>query len=290
MEFKDFMKENQQILEQWQKPYEDENGECPNFSWDGIMFKGKFYREECSGNLLRQESKNGTIENDLWANAPIRILFLTKDQNTNGGVAWDSRKSTFRSKNYEEDDYVLSRFAFNKRIAWLVYGLGNTTSSKMINFQEIESSDNDEKVLKFIDSFPFAQINCKKEGGGASCPPEVLKQAMEKDGIYLEKQIQNIDPDIFVCCGSTENGYHADKKNYALRFLNTHGYRFEYLGNKYIDIYYDSEKNKIAIDSYHPVYTERLNGVDDEEFYNESVENYYHFLLDYPDFQKSHRK
>ena len=180
MEFKDFMKENQQILEQWQKPYEDENGECPNFSWDGIIFKGEFYREECSSNILREETKDGTVENEKWAKVPIRILFLTKDQNTNGGGAWDSRENTFRNPKYEKDDYVLRRESLNKRIAWILYGLGNTNNLKMVDFSELRSRDNDEKVLRFVDDFPFAQINCKKEGGGASCPPEILKKGNGK--------------------------------------------------------------------------------------------------------------
>lgn len=46
---------------------------------------------------------------------------------------------------------------------------------------------------------------------------------MANEGIYLEKQIKNIDADIFICCGSSDNGHHTDGRNYSLGFLNNHG-------------------------------------------------------------------
>ena len=93
------MAENQRILDEWQKAFEKNGGNADNFSWDGILFKGEVYREGGSDNWVRKESDNDTVENELWDNAPIRILFLTKDQNVGDGGAWDSRINSFREKN-----------------------------------------------------------------------------------------------------------------------------------------------------------------------------------------------
>lgn len=279
------MAENQRILDEWQKAFEKNGGNADNFSWDGILFKGEVYREGGSDNWVRKESDNDTVENELWDNAPIRILFLTKDQNVGYGGAWDSRINSFREKNSDKEDPVLSKYhnSFGKRMAYIAYGLANTTDDKDVALNFIQSHESD--VVKFLDSFPLAHINCKKEGGSASCPDELFQNALKEYEKFLEQQIENVDADIFVCCGSTQAGYHIDKANYSLDFLQNHGYNFEYLGSKYSDLYYDAKRNKLAIDSYHLSYT----GVSDQELYDQDVETYHKFLIDHPEFLISHR-
>jgi hypothetical protein len=104
---------------------------------------------------------------------------------------------------------------------------------------------------------------------------------MDQYGTYLEKQIKNIDADIFVCCGSSYQG------NIILDFLNQHGYNFERPvdDDAAYDIYYDRKQNKIAIDSYHLSLRNYLQ----KNMYNEIVCTYHEFLKKHPDFYKSHR-
>lgn len=218
------------------------------------------------------------MENELWDNAPVRILFLTRDQNVKDRFAWDSRINSFRKKNSAKEDNILAKTpAFAKRMAYITYGLANSTDNELVPLDYIRRHQSE--MVKFLDSFPFAHVNCKKEGGGASCPDELLKKACEEYDYYLEQQIRNIDADVIVCCGSTDGGYRVDKGNYALDFLNHHGYNFDDLGcSRYSDIYYDAKRNKLAIDSNHLSYT----SVSDQEIYDQDVETYHNFLVDPP--------
>ena len=43
MSTKNYMAENQRILDEWQKAFEKNGGNADNFSWDGILFKAWHY-------------------------------------------------------------------------------------------------------------------------------------------------------------------------------------------------------------------------------------------------------
>ena len=274
METKDFMSENQRILEKWQQAFEKAGGSANKFSWDGIMFKGAIYEEDGTNNWLHKEGGN---ENQLWANAPLRILYLTKDQNTKGGPCWDTREESYYKTNSELETQTLdTQYKFNKMLVYTLYGLAKTTPDQMMKYDF-----SNPEALEFIDKFPFARINCKKEGGQDTCPNNILSAAMSKYEMYLEEQIKNIDADIFVCCGYSE----SSQGNIILNFLNEHGYNFEG-PNKNASIFYDRKQNKIAINSYHLSY----RSYSDEDMYDDIVSTYYEFLKKYPDFYKSHRK
>lgn len=292
MATKDYVGENSRILDEWEERINKRTQGIGgvNMSRDGIMCKGDMIDD--GANWIRKISYEGTprqgeIENEKWGEAPIRILIMVKDQNAGGGETWDSSETTFRKHTADKDDCILSRHPFNRRLSWVTYGLLNTTNEHMVELKDIE--EDDKKVLDFLDNNLFALINCKKEAGGPRCDNNILLDAMEKDGDLLLKQIQNIDPDIFVCCGSTHNGHVQDHAYLALGFLETHGYSFKFMGRKdsMYDIYYDSERNKLAIDSFHPTYPRGRSH--DLEFYKEAVETYYQFLQEHPDFLKSHR-
>ena len=49
------------------------------------------------------------------------------------------------------------------------------------------------EILKFIDSYPFAFANCKKETGEAKCPVDSLQNAINNYSTFLDRQIKNID-------------------------------------------------------------------------------------------------
>jgi len=274
METKDFMGENQRILEKWQQAFEKAGGSANKFSWDGIMFKGAFYKDD-----NKWGHSEGGNENQLWANVPLRILYLTKDQNIKGGPCWDTREESYYKTNSELENHTLdTKYKFNRMLVYTLYGLANTTPDQMMDYYDFSNSE----ALEYIDKFPFARINCKKEGGESSCPDNILIDVMNQYGTYLEEQIKNIDADIFVCCGSSYQG------NIILDFLNQHGYNFERPvdDDAAYDIYYDRKQNKIAIDSYHL----SLRNYSQEKMYNEIVCTYHEFLKKYPEFYKSHRK
>ena len=290
---KDYVAENERILNEWRNQYvKDNKSSYPNypnlyeyFSLDGIMFKGEFqgeykYNEEgrCRFRWIRIPNGN---ENNLWANEPIRVLFLTKDQNTGGeDPAWDVRSESFRQISEEiapEKMQLDTKNRFFTNIVYSLYGILNTnTDIYCMDFQ-------DDEALAFVDQKIFARINCKKEVGGSICPDDVFKEAIDKDECFLKRQIMNLDADVFVCCGYSES-IELTGSHY-INFLNKIGYDFKQVKGERIDewVFYDEKNNKVAINSWHPSDIRRFD-------FSGMIYAYHDFLKQYPSFIESHRK
>lgn len=284
----DYVAENERILNKWCKKYVEENQplypRCPNldeyFAKDGIMFMGEIVDEPKvypnGEHTFRWKRKESGMENELWSKAPLRILYLTKDQNTGNDVAWDVRSESFRyaDEKYKPADMWLdTTVTFFRNLVYSLYGIGNTTAERTaIDFTN-------EKALEYADKHIFARINCKKEVGGATCSNAILKKAIERDDKYLKQQIDNLDADILICCGYSQS---IEKTgSLILNFLNDNGYNFQQEIDEWI--YYDKEKNKIAINSWHLSDFRRFD-------YSEIVLKYHEFLKKHPTFTESHRK
>lgn len=270
---KNFVDENERVLEKWEQEYIN-RGYDVYFTPDGIMYRGNIKWDGKNWRHLPSEK-----DNELWANAPLRILFLTKDQNggENHDDCWDVRADAYHRPDSEvEENLLYKQYAFNNNIVKVLYGLVTTTPQSMIGYMDIDERE----AVRISDVFPFARINCKKETGGPSCPDGVLANALAEFSSFLEEQIHLLDADIFICCGS------GDYENKILNFLNEHGYNFKYLNDDCYSIYYDEEKNKIAIDSYH------LSNftISRQSIYEDIVVPYYKFLQAHPEFINSHRK
>jgi hypothetical protein len=287
---KDYVGINERILEEWRTDYVKKNKplypKCQNlgayFALDGIMNKGEFAPcKNDDGAFFRWERKHGGDENKMWNEAPLRILFLTKDQNTGGNEAWDVRSESFR---YRSENIPPSEMCFQREsrlyvnLAYTLYGLINTTPQGKACYDGLtDRKTSDAAILEVIDKTIFARINCKKEVGEARCDNYTLETAIKEDKKFLKNQIVNLDADIFVCCGFSNTI--DETGNLMLNFLNTIGYKFPKTKDKWI--YYDKDKNKLAINSYHLSYM----GFD----YETIIEFYYDFLKQHPEFVKSHR-
>jgi hypothetical protein len=285
---KDYVAENQRILDKWRNEYVQKNkGDWPEyynlheyFAPDGIMYKGEFCGEEryfkdeekdCYYRLFRWVRISCGEENVLWSKAPLRVLFLTKDQNTGGNPAWDVRSESFRyiSEEYKPDEMWLdTNNAFYRNLVYTLYGILKTTVEQPICYNDFKDKD----ALAFVDKQIFARINCKKEVGGKECKNPILKKAIDRDRDFLKQQILNLDADIFVCCGLMA---------FMPDFLNEMGYEFA-PQDKDKWIYYDSKHNKVAINSYHLSYL-RFD-------YVGMISAYHEFLKRNPAFTDSHRK
>ena len=273
---KDYVKENQRILDELEQEY-IKRREDVCLAADGIMFRGPIVKGEI-GHWIHEQS--GT-ENELWSNCPIRILYLTKDQN--GGKDnddyWDLRGDAYHHPNSKVEENILysAGGSLNTNLVKSLYGLVTATPESMVEFKDIDKKE----AVKISDTYPFARINCKKVVGGPKCSNSILANALHQDRDFISKQILNLDADIIVCCGNQQG------KNLILDFLNDIGYNFQKPkeGNKAYDIWFDPHKNKIAIDAYHLGYY----GYSRESMYNDIVKTYHSFLQQHPDFIKSHR-
>ena len=274
-EFNDFVGENQRILDEWEK-YNCQHEEKPNFAPDGIMYRGAWdqYHTE-DGHIIseRYEDENNK-ENELWANAPIRYLFITKDQNAWGGDAWDVRGETARYE-YNSESIPLR---FYRNFLYLLYGLSHTSNNVMCGYNDFTNA----QAIETFDSVSVARINVKKQAGTKSISNAVLARYMDRDKDFIVRQVKNLDADVIICCGYSDS---VDKSgNQILNFLNDNLYNFK----KVIDdwIYYDEDKNKVAINAWHLSYL----GVKEKDFFEGMISAYHEFLKGHQKFLESHRK
>lgn len=246
---------NEEILKEW-KASNEKNNEF-NFAPDGIMFRGDFVDYE--GGTTRLPSDDGR-ENDAWEDASPRILFLTKDQNSGGDDAWDARGETINFS-----------YAFYRNLSYQLYGLVNTTDISKANF---EFSYDD--AADAYNNYPFARINVKKEAGSNSINNSTLRSYLERDAEFIIRQIENLNPDIIVCCGYSESI--EESGNLILNFLNHNGFNFV----KATDdnwMYYDEKRNVLAINDWH--LSVRTSP---ETIYTQMINAYFDFLQHHPDF------
>ena len=241
-----YVEKNNQILEEWFSKYHEQDVSCDFFAEDGIMFRGEF--DHNGANWLRKESEGGSKENDLWANAPLRILYLTKDQPSFDDGAWDVREECYHNPNKSIEEYKLRRkCTFHRNLVYSLYGYYCSIHGKKTPFEEVCSPSLESEVLRVSDEFPFARINCKKLVGGNNCTQKKLDEALKYDEELLKRQIISLDADLIICCGN------KNKRNAILDMLNRIGYDFPSSpeDDDCYDIYYDDKKQVVAIDSYH---------------------------------------
>ena len=278
-----YVESNQDILNRWKAKFcEDKSKDseyegyepAKYFAEDGIMYRGELTylpktHEDGNTTYRWAHACNGN-ENALWEAAPLRVLYLTKDQNTSGCETWDVRSESYRylAPNATEND--LSTVRFHVNLVYSLYGLLKTTPERMMGFEDFT----DAEALKLSEEAIYARINCRKEYGLESCSDERLSTAINTYKDYLREQVCNLDADLFICCGS-----HNDK-NIILENLNAfYDNKFKWIGYA---TWYNEEDNKVAIDSYHLSY---MKGVYQQR-YEDIVKTYFDFLKYHPDFLK----
>lgn len=259
---KNYIEDNNKILKEWEESNKRRGEE--NFAPDGIMYRGMF--NDYGSGVERLADLEGK-ENDMWANSPLRILFLTKDQNAGGEDAWDVRG--------EVGDLS---YAFFRNLMYQLYGLVNTKPGSKPEYDDFTNED----AMNLYSSYPIARINVKKEAGESSISNSVLEKYLKDDKEFIKKQILNLDSDIIICCGYSDSIENTG--NHLLNFLINHcGYVFKKQPNNNW-IYYDEVRNKLAINNWH--LSVRYSS---EKIYNEMITAYESFLSSHPSFLNNHR-
>lgn len=268
---KDYYRINEFILQEWEEEfksnYKDEKN-APDFCKDGLMNTGDFadnnqcqFDEYWPKGWVRLASGQ---ESKLWAETPLRILYLTKDLNGGeDGSGWDVRYESLYKAGI--DDEVLRKDSLFKLLAYTLYGLSQSDINVPISYENIENTPQEE-ILKIVNATPFARINVKKEVGLSTVGDEALVNSMEKYKKYLLRQITSLDPDLIVCCGNRDN------KNVILEFLNKYYYSFKPTSEG-SPIHYDKGLGVVAIDSYH-----FAAHIKHENMYNDVVMRFFEFL------------
>ena len=273
----DYVGKNQCILDEWRAKFIenkqlDEEYDGWNldelFAEDGIMNKGEFYQEK---GIWKRKFSGKNVENESWSKAPLRILFLSKDENLYDYSipAWDVRTETFYLKDTERRDTISDSY-FYQNEACALYGLLHTD---LVHGMMLYDNITWEDALHFSDDQIFARVNCKKEGGGLNCTNSMLNKAVREYFDYLSRQLKLLDADIIVCTG----------KNSVIHKLNeVYEGKFKRVPEA-PEAWYNEEENKLAIDCYHLSWPYASVG---DEVYNSILQPYFAFLQMHPDFVK----
>ena len=262
-----FVEKNDSILQKW-KEHNEKVEDDPKFASDGIMFRGEIDQYSKDQN---ERCSNPEKENELWENAPIRYLFLTKDQNAGDGKddkAWDVRSEIGRSN----EDSCSIQYRFYRNLMYILYGIINSEDT-LCGYEDFTN----EQAIQTYDSAPLARINVKKQAGGSSIDNKKLKEHIERYKEFLVEQITALDADVLICCGYSESI--EDTGNIILNFLNKEIYNFTKI-NEWI--YYDDKAKKVAINAWHLSYI----GVSQQDFFEGLVTAYHKFIIEHQDFCK----
>jgi len=245
---RNYNKELDLLFDEWRN--ESSRNGLNNFCSDGLMHKGKIFQTD-KGFWGREEGD----ENEQWSKASKRILFLTKDTNSNP----DEDMRTWIGRQHPS---IITSHFFKNISLWL-YGLNSFQNDG--SYAPFEKAIDPVVFSTAFDNLPIAIVNIKKESGGGKIPNSELWAYASIYHSFLKRQIEILDPTIIVCGGGSSSILNIVKKYIypELEFLKTNNW-----------IYSTRERKIVLIDSYHP--TSRVSY---KEIYEEMMSSYKMFLL-----------
>ena len=170
-----------------------------HFCWDGLHFTGMPSEPhyEADGHSWRVMDGDDK-QDEIWAKAFIKPVFLCKDHNGNEAV--DER---------EETGYSNERFyhSFYGKFLMLLYALTNYDSlnQSFPTLEEAWNIDNCWLGEKGYFHAPVVRMNLKKIAGGPKCYDNVLSEYIRNDLAFITRQKDIYDgANVFVCCHGGE--------------------------------------------------------------------------------------
>ena len=144
--------------------------------------------------------KDGIINPEKWDKAPVKILFLLKE-------AYEKQD---KKKDQDYCQWVSNLTSLHgqsttwKRMSEWIYGIFKLKEhGKLFEFPKDKSCDDKDKSFDENDRLEYlrsiAVVNIKKSNGKTDSHKEDLKKYVEKDWPFLQKQIDDINPDLIIC-------------------------------------------------------------------------------------------
>lgn len=148
--------------------------------------------------------RDGIFSEMHWASAPRRVLFLLKEPNGT------RQKYVSVVETPEEHPHSLDWDGWIENGRW-AYAILNTDRNRIPDFEEccsqVEVPDAMKPVARWkIARHQAAVVNLKKEPGGSSCNYEELASWAKVNAEVLREQLELINPQIVVLCGSGVRG------------------------------------------------------------------------------------
>lgn len=170
-----------------------------DYTFDGVMYH-------------EGETEEETVRK--WFDSPKRVAILLKDQHqfNKNGETWDEPinlwfKNVKEDANWKPEEVahwnngaaanreLKSRFV--KNIACIVWGL--TKIEKGAEWTYADVTANIEEVKKYVNTQPFALVECKKYPGGPACSNTILIQHLNNYGDLLKRELELLNPNMIVC-------------------------------------------------------------------------------------------
>jgi hypothetical protein len=185
---KNYQQELDALFNKWEEVSKKDG--LIGFCRDGLLNKGDFHSEKRADMRTYWGRKRGK-EDELWHNAPKRILFLLKDPNKNP----EDDMRTWMGRQHRT--IITGRFW--KNIAMWLYGMNEIQQNG--TYVPFDKANNPVVFSKAYDDLPISIVNVKKESGGSTVRNETLIQYARKYGCYLKAEMEILNPNIVVCGG-----------------------------------------------------------------------------------------
>lgn len=146
----------------------------------------------CDG-LMRKRGMTDEELERLWWEKPMRIAFLMKDQNQKNYVYNTDARDWLLQK---DKAWELQNKTFH-HIANILWGLTHATPDYLCLPSDMSSSF--KEIKDCFQIYPFAYIECKKQGGGPKIDDRVLESYLVDYKKLLYKELNILKPNVFVC-------------------------------------------------------------------------------------------
>ena len=219
-----------ELFAEWMECLDDTDK--PLFCKDGLMLKA--YQTEKS-------------IDKLWDESPRRVMFVLKDKNTPDGD--DTRLWLTDGKrgkmNRELNGGEVTKTGFLPNIARILYGLVVETKG----YDQLDM----EKVVEVWNTVPFAFVEAKKLAGYSTVDKPQIEQALEKEGHFLLREIEILNPNIIVCCDAEDTQFDFITSEFEkIEKGESIEYKYPEKPHFICGLRYYPTLNKVVIRSFHP--------------------------------------
>lgn len=235
------------LFDEWIASYEADKRYL--FCQDGLVVK---YKDE----------SNEYDINEKWHNAERRIMFIVKDCPDKWGydirrilVGYENNESS--QKNALKTRNLKGRTGYFKNIARMLYGLWYMTDENK-GKQLSDQIRNDTSIIQGFNDIPFAYVEAKKLAGDKRCSPAELRKTLNRDGVFLAREIDILRPNIVVCCDQNDDIFNSVVKSYFQGRMPDDKWDYVYeledgtKCNFNCKLYYYREEGLLLFQSYHP--------------------------------------
>ena len=263
---KTFRERENALFARWLQACMERDGiSADDFAYDGMLYRG-----ECKNINGCWEMQPGN-ETELWMSAPCRLLILTKDTTTEGGLD-DIRIESARKNHCGLIVQTYGRNFYRNLMLWSYALLNAVQGREMLHYDDTPDWDALREIYTLA---PIARVNCKKEIGESTISNTKLKAHIKRYEEFLRKQVGMYDADIILCCGGG-----GVIKDFVQECCVPDMVKYSDAGW----VYYSLSTHKIVIDSYHPSVLKNMKNM-----YEEMMSDLGKFLREFPDFANPRR-